>query len=731
MRHKLFLFLIRGVVQGVGFRPYIRNACEQSGLVGSVRNTGSGVLVLVNKKRAFQKILQNIPPTAEIHSVSITKKSVSLLPKKFTIQKSSGKGFAEIPPDFFTCPTCVKEMRNPNNRRFGYFFTTCVHCGPRFTIIEQSPYDRKNTSMRKFSLCKRCEKEYSDPLDRRYHAQTIACPHCGPTLSLFKKNIPKTVARGDHAIKMAVQKIRAGKIISVKGVGGFHLICLAEKKTAQKLKHLTGRTDKPFAVLCKDIPMARTIAHVSKMTRKILLSKERPIVICPKKRPLEEISELNTVGIMLPYTALHYLLLDSLREPLICTSSNSSGHPITTKKSEQFSDYTLSHNRSILSPIDDSLIKVIKEKPLLIRRSRGYVPRSMEIAGVPQKTILALGAEMNATFCLLQDKRVTLSQYLGNTSHPKSLKRYIQCLEKFLSLTRARPEHILCDLHPSYETVKLGKILSEKWGVPLTRVQHHKAHAYGVATEHKLKKFVALVCDGNGYGDDGTLWGGEVFLEDKRIGHLEPQRQLGGDLATKYPDRMLYSILRKFLSQEEVAKIFIKKHNKKELFIWNKQLEMNINAPETSSCGRILDAGATLLGLPTERTYDGRGAMLLESNSSIPYNFKPRLQGNILLTTPLFQFLIKNLDRDRHRLAATIEYYLARGLYEIASQYNLPITFSGGCAYNTIMTRYLLNHNVLINKNIPPGDGGISFGQIAYFINKFSEPMCHSAQTKV
>lgn len=735
MSHALFTFTIRGVVQGVGFRPHVYNACKKAGLVGYVQNIGSGVRVVVDKRKSFENILKKIPETAEIHTVSFTKKQVKTLPKSFSLRKSGGKGFAEIPSDFFVCSACQKELGDPKNRRSQYFFITCTHCGPRFTMTENSPYDRHTTSMQEFPMCEKCQEEYTDPENRRYHAQTIACHDCGPKLSFYQKGKSRALARDKKAIELAVEKIKAGSIVAVKGMGGFHLVCLTKKKSILRLKKLTGRTDKPFAILCQDIAMARSLATISKTEKELLLSKERPIVICKKKHALTEVSELDTIGIMLPYTALHMLLLDAIREPLVCTSSNLSEEPMSKEKDEQFAPFTLNHSRKIVHSADDSLIKVIEDKPfdgfdklttgkvqdkpLLIRRSRGFVPKSIEIPHAPKNlSILALGAEMNAGFCLLKDSRVTMSQYLGNTAHPKVLRRYKETLSSFLAFMHAKPDHILCDLHPHYATSKFAEELSQKWHIPLTRVQHHKAHAAGVAFEHNLKKHVAIVCDGLGYGGNGTIWGGEIFVGNKRVGHLELQPQLGGDLATNDPNRMLFGILSKFLSQKEIQKILKKRHSAKELSLWKKQLENKFNTPETSSCGRILDAASALLGFPSIRTYDGRAAMNIEARATRPYPLKPQIQDNILLTTSLFEYLVKNIHRDPARLAATVQRYLAEGLYTIANQYNLPITFSGGCAYNSHMTKYLLSKSVFINKNIPPGDGGISFGQIIYFLRK-------------
>ncbi len=716
MNHLFFRFTIKGVVQGVGFRPFIHRACTQAGLLGFVQNTGEGVVVVVNDAKTFQNILAQLPDHMRIDTLQT--ETMSAQCTDFTIRASTGDGFSEIPPDFFLCPDCLIELQDPQNRRHDYFFLTCTACGPRFTMTESSPYDRATTTMRDFTMCPDCQKEYGDPSDRRFHAQTIACHICGPKLSLFQNNQPVRVSNDHDILQHVADSLHKGEIVAIKGVGGFHLFCNTENETIQKLDALTGRRHKPYALLCRDMTMTQTIASPTPEEERQLLSSERPIVLVRKKSGAPEVSELDTLGIMLASTALHMLLFKHYPYPLVCTSSNLAHAPLTTQKTEQFVPLVLNHNREIINTTDDSIVKVISETPLLIRRSRGFVPKSIAINSPVTTPILALGAEMNNTFALFDGcGRVILSQHLGNLTHPASFARYQATLKRFLAYTHIKPEMILCDAHPEYQTSIYGKELAQELGVPLIPVQHHRAHAFAAAAEHNLDDFTAIVCDGLGYGDDDTIWGGEIFQNHERIGHLELHPQLGGDAAGRFPYRMLYSILHSFLSPKEITPFLNQKFSPKELSLLEKQFIEKFHAPLTSSCGRVLDAAAALLGFCDERTYDGRPAILLEAHSTTPFDISPVIEDSVLKTTPLFRYLIEHISEDKHRLAATVQHYLASGLYTIAAQTGKPIVWAGGCAYNRIMTEHFLSKGVLINKEIPPGDGGISFGQIATYLH--------------
>lgn len=716
MRQTLTRFTIIGVIQGVGFRPFIRNACIRAGISGSIRNTGNGVEAIVDDAETFEKILTALPNHMRIDSIrreNIDGRATT----GFRILESAGNGHAEIPPDFFLCDDCLAELTDPKNRRCGYFFLTCTLCGPRFTIAESGPYDRATTTMRDFAMCPDCQKEYEDPSDRRFHAQTIACPACGPKLTLYEYGKPLDLPNDTEKLRYVSRTFQKNEIVAIKGTGGFHLFCDTRDKTIRKLDTLTGRHRKPYAVLCRDIVMARGIAMLAPEEERRLLSPERPIVLARKNAHSPDASELDTIGIMLASTALHILLFEHFPHPLICTSSNLAHAPLTTERTEQFVPLVLDHDRRIIQAADDSVLKVIDEAPLLIRRSRGFVPRSIAIDSTDTEPILALGAEMNNTFALYDGHgRVTLSQHIGNTTHPETLDRYRATIDRFLTSTRITPKVLLCDAHPEYQTSLYGQELAEMLNIPLIRIQHHRAHAYAVAAEHDLNDFVAIICDGLGYGDDETLWGGEIFENQKRIGHLECHPQLGGDAAGRFPHRMLYSILRSFMTPEEAATFFDDHLSSPELTLLERQFNEKFHAPLTSSCGRVLDAASALLGICDERTYDGRPAMLLEAISTEPFDIAPIIENSILKTAPLFRYLIENLHEDKGRLAATVQLYLATGLHAIAAQKNKPIVWAGGCAYNRIMTEYFLSKGVLINRDVPAGDGGISFGQIAAYL---------------
>ncbi len=748
----MFKFIITGVVQGVGFRPYIYNACLRANLVGYVQNIGIGVEIVVDNKEKMELILKSIPTLARIDNIEITKiKQTNQIFSKFTIKPSKGKGYAEIPPDLDLCPDCVKELQQSKNLRYNYFFITCTNCGPRFSIIKSTPYDRSTTSMNSFKMCKTCLKEYKDPTNRRYHAQTTACPECGPTLELFiKKNKIKSKNKSNllhqlEIIKKTADILKQGKIVAIKSNGGYHLASICQKNVIQKLRKLTNRKNKPYAIMCKDLRMAQTLVKINAQESQVLTSTIKPIVILKKKKSIEnnqnwnEVSELNSLGIMLPYSGLHYLLFDHLFQPIILTSSNLSNQPITTKSNEQFVNHILSHNRQIINPIDDSIVKILptkKQHITIIRKSRGYTPKSFQVPTFlnSKKTILALGAEENATFSIFKKGKIYTSQYMGNCKYQNIIKHYNNELSKWLKMLDAKPDIILSDQHPDFETSKLAKKLEIKYQAKNFNIQHHLAHAFSVMIEHQLNDHLAIVCDGIGYNDNSNstitnkltknkLWGGEVFHISKngksvqRIASLEPQLLLGGDTAAKNPANLIFSILQKInLNKIKNETIINHLFNDKKQLILKGQYHTKINSFYTTSTGRIIDAASVLLDFCNKTTYHARPALLLETKASKPYQLQPIITNDQLLTTPLFKYLTNNLHKDKSRLAATVLNYLAHGFFHLVSGYNLPFSFSGGVAYNNQMSKILTNKGGLLNKEVPCGDGGISFGQISYYL---------------
>ncbi|MFH1448020.1 MAG: carbamoyltransferase HypF [Candidatus Micrarchaeota archaeon] len=721
----MYRFFVQGVVQGVGFRPYIYRKAKEYSLVGTVKNIGSGVEIIINDKD-FMKKLTDLPPLAKI--TDHTDEEIET--KEYTdfsiLKSTESEGETILPQDIFTCKDCLRELKDRDNRRSNYYFITCTNCGPRFSMIIDYPYDRPLTSMRHFEMCDECRKEYANPLDRRYHAQTIACKDCGPKL-LLKQGSKAIHLNSDlETIKRAAELIKSGEILSIKGVGGFHLCSLTDDSAVEKVRKLLNRSHKPFAVMVKDLGKAKEIASISEKEAGLLQSPERPIMVLRKKdrEQFSGISELDSIGIMLPYTALHYLMFDFIEAPLLMTSCNIPGEPVAVK--EKIGKYFLTHEREIINRCDDSVLKIIAGRAFFLRRSRGYTPLPVKLPISVSETI-ALGAELNNVIAVSKRNNCFLSQYLGNTSKLATAEFLKETADTFIRLTRLKPRIIACDMHPSYFSTSLARELADKHNASLIQVQHHKAHIASVAAEHELSDYVGIAMDGLGFGEDGNIWGGEVFdvrngTDFRRIGHLEEQPQLGGDSATIYPKKMLFGLLARFLDETELLKLAF--YDEKETKLYLNLLDAGFNVPQTTSAGRILDAASSLLGLCDKRTYDGRPAMLLESMATEPLEFEP-VYGEedgrrILMTTPLFKHLLENLEEGKGRLAATVQTYLAKGLFDIARREKKQVVLSGGVAYNRMISDIMLKNGVLMNRDIPSGDGGICFGQ-SYLANLITE----------
>lgn len=764
----MYLIKIKGIVQGVGFRPFVYKEAIKNNVKGYVLNTGSGVLILTNKKE-FKDIFKKLPPLAKINEIKINDVSDKYNEKDyndFKIIKSKNTSKNEetiLPADIFLCNDCINELNDKNNRRYNYYFITCTNCGPRFSMIKDYPYDRPFTSMGEFKMCKACKKEYTNPLDRRYHAQTIACKNCGPKLKLMNNN--KIINEKDDIkkIKITADLLRKNKIIAIKGIGGFHITSILNNIAIKKIKSALNRYDKPFAIMVKDINMAKKYVILNKKEEEILTSSIRPIVILEKKNKKlnKETSELNTLGIMMPYTALHYLLFKFINKPLIMTSANIPGEPIITNEKEiinkKITTNILTNERKIINKVDDSVIKVIQNKPLIIRRSRGFAPIPIKLP-IKCKDTLALGAEMNNTICIAKNNNAFLSGHIGTTSNFKTFEFFKKNIQTMLKITKAKPKIITCDLHPEYETTKYAKYLAKKLNAKLIKIQHHKAHVASVSGEYNLKDYIGISCDGLGFGEDNKIWGGEIFdvknnSKFKRIGKLEDQIMLSGDSSTVNPKKMLFGILNKIFNEEELIKLKLFKKSETKLYI--KQIKENFNIYKTSSAGRIIDAISAIFNLCEKTTYDARSAMLLESFADDFHNYKKKendfnklkpiiknINGiDTLMTTPLIKYVFinrkinknNNYQNDHNKYLANMAFeYIAKGLYLIAKKNknfdeqdiitkvkniflknnkNKKIVFSGGVAYNNQISSYLLNKGVILNKNVPCGDGGISYGQ--------------------
>jgi hydrogenase maturation protein HypF len=747
--YKKAIIEVSGTLQGVGFRPFIYRAANAMDLAGYVRNLGDAGVEIVAEgnlekiEKFLEKIQKDRPPNARIDQIDIQYSDAKKEHNDFRIIHSGGLGIGgTVSPDYGICASCALEIKEKENRRYNYALTSCTDCGPRYTILERMPLDRENTSYKVFAPCKNCEQEYSDQGNRRFYAQTIACPACGPGYFLLDNKGRKI----NDPVDAAVRKLKEGKIVAIKGVGGMHLACGTTNDPAvAELRKRRQRLQQPFAVMAT-LEMAKSFAHVSKQEEEILSSKEKPIVVL-RKKPGYGLSDgvapgLANIGVMLPYTALHCLLFEKMDEPLVMTSANMHGEPMIKENEAMLkskaADYYLLHDLDVRNRCDDSVIKIVNDRAVFIRRSRGYVPKPIALRNPKNKTVLALGAGENVSFCLLKGDSAFLSQHIGNTENLRTIEYLREAIEKFLEIIPAKIDLIACDLHPSFNTTKLAGELSERYGAPVTRMQHHHAHLMSLAGEHVIEEMIGICCDGVGYGLDGKAWGGEVFsLKDgsiERIGHLLEQPMPGGDLAAHYPARMVAGMLYDEYSHEELKSILYDlhfQHGKKEIGVILKQLEKRINVQETTSTGRVLDAAAALLGICPYRTYEGEPAMKMEAaaDGGKDLEFNHIIEKNVLDTTAL---LIEALDakKNKHKtrdIAYSLETALALGLAQIAikaaEKHRIDVIgVSGGVAYNDAFVRTIAKQvkenglRFVQNGQVPCGDGGISYGQAAYTV---------------
>jgi hydrogenase maturation protein HypF len=745
---------VTGIVQGVGFRPFIYRIAVKNGLKGYVRNRGdAGVEILLEgSEERIEAFMRNLrekkPPLAQIYDITVKKLGGTDEYETFTIHKSSKEAELSgsvIPPDTAICDECLKELRDPNNSRYNYFFITCTNCGPRYTIIEKLPYDRENTTMREFQMCSLCQSEYKDPLNRRFHAQTVACPKCGPKVYL-------TTAEGEpidegEPIRLAGKLLSEGFIVAIKGYGGFHVAASTVRdEPLARLRMVKHRSQKPFAIMARSLEAIKTFAEVSANEAELLISYIRPIVLL-KKSSAYYLSELvapglHNVGVMLPYTGLHYMLFDKVGDSaFVMTSANPPNQPIIKDNDEALRrlgetvDYFLFHNRKIAHRCDDSVVRLHGKNMVFIRRSRGYAPAPIMLKGKTRKCVLGLGGELNNTACVLLDDKAFISQHIGDVENIETRAFLENAAKHLIHLTNSKVETVVCDLHPKFTTTKLAQDLAEQNGWQLIRAQHHYAHVAALMVEHNVEEMIGICCDGYGYGEDGEAWGGEIILcskasmEFKRLAHLEKQPLIGGDLATRYPLRMAAGILNKKVDTERWL-LKNKKHfphGEKEIQIILKQLNKDQNSLiQTTSCGRVLDAVAAILGVCYERTYEGEPAMKLEAaaiNGKEELKLKPKIEGDALKTTEMLLEIFENMEKKPTRdLAYSAHAYLARGLAKLAIEkayenHVKAVGFSGGTACNEILTKIMQETvetaglRFLVHKRIPPGDGGLSFGQ--------------------
>ena len=751
----------KGIVQGVGFRPHVYRIAKKYNIHGTVKNDTRGVEIIAEGSREniesfYRELYENPPVLARIDEKNIEYIDPSGF-KEFRIVKSSAdnEGFTPISPDIATCDDCLRELFDPGDRRFMYPFINCTNCGPRFTIIEAIPYDRKNTTMSEFPMCDECMREYEDPLDRRYHAQPNACHVCGPHVELvypvYKNTDVGTVYKRDEAIDKSVELLNGGKIIAIKGLGGFHLALYPRnEETVIRLRERKRRPAKPFALMVRDLETARRYCYINREEENLLTSRRRPIVLVKKREdipfiPVSVAPDTDYLGLMLPYTPLHHIIMRKGPEILIMTSANISEEPLVYKNEEAFTDLNgiadalLLNNRRIARSCDDSVTMVVEDSPVLIRRSRGYVPEAIYLNN-EQRQIIAMGSYEKNTFCVVKGKRAFVSHHIGDLSNEKSVDAYTRGIKDFLAMFRCRPEAVVCDMHPDYFSTIYGEEFAERNGIPVFYVQHHYAHIASVMAEHGITEAVIGVSfDGTGYGPDETVWGGEFLVADglgfERAGHFRQVRMPGGEKAILEISRMALSYIYDAFGSNMIDIPFFEKHDSIWMDTIFKMIAGGINSPYTSSCGRLFDAVSSLAGLCDRPQYDAQGAILLEKYAGYMDDIYEVYSYDIFENVIDFRSTIKGIVKDIKRrvpvevISRKFHGTIVKSGVEMCTRISKEtgikrVVLSGGSFQNRnllhLFEKYLSvqGFEVYISRSVPPNDGGISLGQAYVGINK-------------
>jgi hydrogenase maturation protein HypF len=732
---------VSGRVQGVGFRPFIYRLAETLELYGWVRNsTGQVEIHIQGENQALhtftRRLFQHAPPLSQPLLESCEPATVDDL-DSFTIRDSTaGPCNIHVPPDMFTCDDCLAELHNPHDRRYRYPFINCTQCGPRYTLIRGMPYDRPATTMAAFELCEDCRREYSEPLNRRFHAEPVACPACGPALEFTAPDIER-ISGNEAALTACLAALQAGNIVAVKGIGGYHLLCDASNDNAiARLRRSKPRPHKPLAVMFPTMPGSplKCVNHKVYLSRDqagLLLSPGRPIVLA-RKRPGEDLSELiapglDEIGVMLPYSPLHHLILSDFAAPLIATSANISGEPVLTDNAEtearltHVADAFLHHNRPIERPADDPVFRIIHDRPRPLRLGRGYTPFERPLPFSLDRPVLAVGGHMKNTIALAWDKRIVVSPHIGDMGNARSLKVFEKSIRDLQSLYKVNAEMVLCDAHPGYASSRWA----ERCGLPVHRIFHHHAHA-AIACNLQLATETCLVFtwDGVGYGEDGTLWGGEALLGHpgnwQRFATLRPFYLPGGERAGREPWRSAAAVCwetGKDWPQRPVVPPLLQQ-------AWQRRL----NTPQTTAAGRLFDAAAALTGLCSEASFEGQGPMLLEAmchGNGTPVELPLSKDDHELLIAdwePLLDILMNELrpvaDRASIFHASMAETILQQARQARTAHDVSDIGLSGGVFQNRVLTEQavaLLENDgfrVMLPEAVPVNDAGISFGQV-------------------
>ncbi len=802
---------IRGTVQGVGFRPTVYRIAKACGLQGEVWNDGDGVVItavapLDSIDRFLHTLQAECPPLAHIESIERQEyggdRPLHHFDSFSIVESVTSQVKTAIAPDAATCSACAAELFDPQRRYFHYPFVNCTHCGPRLSIIRAIPYDRRNTSMAAFPMCPDCQQEYEDVENRRFHAQPVACPRCGPEIWLeplgvdesdqnSKSKIQNSKLKGQTAINATCDLLKDGAIVAIKGIGGFHLACDATNPTAvQTLRQRKHRDHKPFALMARDIAIIEQYCTLNSEERALLQSPAAPIVLVKREErgkqgkkvecrmqnaeckshsltpslPYSLAPGTPTLGFMLPYSPLHHLLLQQLDVPIVLTSGNRSDEPQCIGNADarsrlaDIADYGLFHNRDIVNRVDDSVVRVVGDRSQVLRRARGFAPAPLRLpSGFEDSApVLAMGSELKNTFCLVRQGEAILSQHLGDLEDGTVFAAYRDTLELYLHLFDHEPGTIALDRHPDYLSSKLGRDLAEANGLPIIPVQHHHAHVAACMAENGIplgtEPVLGIALDGIGFGDDGTLWGGEFLLADyrgyQRLATLQPIAMLGGEQAIYQPWRNTYAHLLHTFGWTDLQSTYsdldlVQFLNTKPHAVLQQMIATGLHSPRASSCGRLFDAIAAAIGICRARaSYEGQGAIQLEAlvtpkslhhAASSPYPFQldpaPQPDGHPLLTlnpAPLWRSLLCDLHQSTDPALIAARFHLglvkaiAHLIHHLHQTYSFThIALTGGVFQNRILTEQLMQHlaicqpelTTLVHHYVPPNDGGLSLGQ--------------------
>jgi hydrogenase maturation protein HypF len=755
-QRRLLALAVYGVVQGVGFRPFVYRLATELHLTGWVLNSAQGVFIEVEGEEAAilgfrSRLEEEAPPQATIERISC-----ELLPPvgytNFEIRQSKQDGpkTTLVLPDVATCPDCLAEIFDPEDRRYGYPFTNCTNCGPRYSIIEALPYDRAQTSMRNFTMCARCQAEYKDPTHRRFHAQPNACPECGPQLAFWDSN-GILLAERTRAVEAAADALRSGWIIAVKGMGGFHLFGDArDNETVGRLRQRKQRLTKPFALMLPNLEAVEEQCELSPQEGKILVSPAAPILLL-RRRPGESAIASNVapgnnyLGVMLPYTPLHHLLMAEVGFPVMATSGNLSDEPICTDEIEALerlhgiADFFLVHNRPIVRPVEDSVAQVVAGELQILRRSRGYAPQPLTVDNLPDGSILAVGAHLKNSIALSRGQHIFLSQHIGDLETPQSYAAFQHTIESLCTLYETAPAAIACDAHPDYLSTQFAVQLAAERNLPLHRVQHHYAHVVACMAERKLKAPVlGISWDGTGYGDDGTVWGGEFLLVTEmgyeRVARLRSFPLAGGDAAVREPRRsalgLLYELFGDRLFEWERVP-FLHSFSWEDRRVLRLMLKRKLNTVYTSSMGRLFDGVAALLEMYPVADFEGEAAMALQfaaESVSTTDSYEIAVHGPLRPREPMVLDWAPMLDAilaDRWKgvepaeIAAKFHNSLAQVAVTVAQRIGVEqVVLTGGCFQNRLLAETLAaqlsvaGHQPICHRQVPPNDGGIALGQV-------------------